>query len=127
MIAQVAIRFEEYVCKDCQRKMALNFLNKKAAAKCRYQPFDDLEPGRYNVTKFFIKNDTKFKTGNRLCMKILEGTRYVILPKRFMDDWEGDEALEKLNAEPCVFVFEGKIGEFDIDFRFEEVKAQGDN
>lgn len=110
---------------------ALNYLNKKAADKCRYQPFDDLEPGRYLVNEFFIKNDSKFLTGKRLCMKIIDGTRYVILPKRFMDETEGDVALDKLNAEPCIFVFEGKICEFDIDFRFEDVKqptqVNGDN
>ena len=98
---------------------ALNFLNKK---KCSYAPFSELAPGRYLVNEFFVKIDKKFNEGqNLLCMKIENGSRYIILPKRFMDQSEDAPNVKTLNAEPCVFVYKGKRGEYDLDFHFEAV------
>lgn len=96
----------------------LKFLNETAAYKCRYLPFDDLAPGRYRIDEFFLKNDTKFSSGKRLCIKIGNGEYYLILPKRFTDNPEKMN-LQELNKDPTDFIFNGKFGDYNIDFKFE--------
>lgn len=106
---------------------ALNFLNKKAVDKCSYLSFAKLMPGRYAVSEFFIKIDKKFDKGQkRLCLKIDDGKHYLMLPKRYMDQDGESPSLENLNSEPCVFVFEGKKGEYDLNFSFEAAVKPAD-
>lgn len=106
--------------KASDKPSALNFLNQKAVGKCSYLPFAKLTPGRYAVNEFFIKIDKKYEMGQkRLCLKIDNGRRYLMLPKRYMEQEGESPSLDSLNAEPCIFVFEGKNGDYDLKFSFE--------
>lgn len=101
---------------------ALLFLNKASKDVCRYLPFNELEPGRYRIDEFFIKVDQKFNTVRRLCIKIANKSRYLILPKRFMDNDGEEPKLENLNKEAHDFIFVGKFGDYVLDFKFEAGK-----
>lgn len=100
---------------------SISFLNAKAQDKCKYQRFDELAPGKYLVQEFYIKEE---KYGNRLCMKIDGGQRYLILPKRFTDQSSGAVNVENLNLEPVYFVFEGKQGDFELNFHFQPATSE---
>lgn len=96
----------------------LSFLNNKTEEQFvgpRYCPFDKLPQGRYRIDEFFTMDDEKFKSGLRLCIKVDGGSRYMILPKRFMDSTVN---VQQLNAGIYDLIFVEKKN-YNLVFHFE--------
>lgn len=104
--------------RTAQVKMAaINLLN-KVAELCRYTKFDELQPGRYVISEFFITEDRHFGASKLLAAKISGGRRYVILPKRFGEQIDST-VLASMNTEQIVLNFVGKKSQFELEIRFE--------
>lgn len=93
---------------------SLELLNKAAETQFDYIPFSKLAPGRYQIKAFFLKPDTKFKTGARMCVNFND--RYwVMLPKRYVGT---PKSIKKLNENPSDLLFEGKESKFVLNLSF---------
>lgn len=85
--------------------MSLSILKRNAQTVTEYIRFDDLGVGKYYVKEFALC-DNLYGSGKRVMVHLKNG--YVILPQRMSKDINTSKAIEKLNKEKYVLVFNGK-------------------
>lgn len=81
----------------------LSVLKESAASCASYVRMVDLEPGKYHIHKFSLR-DSKF--GKRVVIEIDQG--YMYLPEKMYKKFNTEKAIAKLNKEDYDFVYEGK-------------------
>lgn len=93
---------------------SLTQLNKVASDQFDYVPFGKLAPGRYVIKAFFLKPDTQFKSGVRMCLNF-EDRYWVMLRKRYVGT---SKSIKKLNETPTDLLFEGKESKYILNLSF---------
>lgn len=94
----------------------LKVLKECAAACSSFIRMADLDPGRYPIQKFSIR-DSKY--GKRLVIEVDEG--YIYLPEKMIKKFKTEAAVNKLNKERYDLVFNGKDEHANrLDFTFEK-------
>lgn len=98
----------------------LSILKESAAACTSYVRMADLQPGRYEITRFEIR-ETQY--GKRLVIEINQGMMF--LPEKMMKKINSESAIKKLNNDRYDLVFEGKENNV-LKFDFEKHAATDD-
>lgn len=104
----------------------LNILKESAASCTSYVRMSDLNPGRYEIRKFFFR-DSQF--GKRLVIEIDQG--FIFLPEKMLKKINSEKAVDKLNKDHYDLVYEGQDDHSPnrLNFTFEkhETSDEEDN
>lgn len=92
----------------------LSILKENAASCNNYVRMEDLNPGRYEIRKFSLR-DSKFG-GKRLVIDINKG--YIFLPEKMTEKFNTEKAVAKLNKDRYDLVFRGKDDHAPYRLRF---------
>lgn len=96
----------------------LSILRKVASSCSNYIRIKDLEPGRYEVSRFSLR-DSKF--GGKCLVIDIPKKGFMYLPQRMTEEFNTEEAVAKLNEGHYDFVYKGKdeFKPYNSDFTFE--------
>lgn len=96
----------------------LSALRKMASSCSNYIRMKDLEPGRYEVSKFSLR-DSKF--GGKCLVIDIPEKGFMYLPQGMTEEFNTEEAVIKLNEGHYDFVYKGKYDftPYNTDFTFE--------
>lgn len=93
----------------------LSILRKNAAACTNYLRMKDLPPGRYEIRKFSLRNS---KFGGKCLVIDIPKRGYIFLPQNMTEDFNTEEAVNKLNQDRYDFIYKGEDNYAPNDMRF---------